>query len=179
MRHGVDVETPPPSRLVTNLLCHRYWRARHRGHRRTASGSSDTSLRIWDLADTSGLEEPVRTLSGHTQLVRAVRFDVERDLLVSGSYDGRIGVWRFSTGAAVSACSRAGRGRAKAAQRRRLTRVTDTGLHPAIHVASHQKTPPPGDLLYWISTPIEPPETSLAYVYRVQFNDCVLMAERC
>ena len=47
------------------------------------SGSSDNSIRIWDIEHGTCL----RTLEGHEELVRCIRFDNKR--IVSGAYDGK------------------------------------------------------------------------------------------
>lgn len=43
--------------------------------------------RLWDIECGSCL----RTLEGHEELVRCIRFDSKR--IVSGAYDGKIKVW--------------------------------------------------------------------------------------
>ena len=47
------------------------------------SGSSDNTIRIWDIECGACL----RILEGHEELVRCIRFDSKR--IVSGAYDGR------------------------------------------------------------------------------------------
>lgn len=47
------------------------------------SGSSDNTIRLWDIEHGSCL----RTLEGHEELVRCIRFDDKR--IVSGAYDGK------------------------------------------------------------------------------------------
>ena len=51
------------------------------------SGSSDNTIRIWDIECGACL----RILEGHDELVRCIRFDSKR--IVSGAYDGKIKVW--------------------------------------------------------------------------------------
>ncbi len=51
------------------------------------SGSSDNTIRLWDIESGSCL----RVLEGHEELVRCIRFDNKR--IVSGAYDGKIKVW--------------------------------------------------------------------------------------
>ena len=51
------------------------------------SGSSDNTIRLWDIESGSCL----RVLEGHEELVRCIRFDDNR--IVSGAYDGKIKVW--------------------------------------------------------------------------------------
>ncbi len=46
------------------------------------SGSSDNTIRIWDIECGACL----RILEGHDELVRCIRFDSKR--IVSGAYDG-------------------------------------------------------------------------------------------
>lgn len=47
------------------------------------SGSSDNTIRIWDIECGACL----RILEGHDELVRCIRFDSKR--IVSGAYDGK------------------------------------------------------------------------------------------
>ena len=55
--------------------------------RLVVSGSSDNTIRLWDIECGACL----RTLEGHEELVRCIRFDSKR--IVSGAYDGKIKVW--------------------------------------------------------------------------------------
>mgnify|MGYP001792902745 CR=1 FL=1 len=48
------------------------------------SGSSDNTIRLWDIEFGSCL----RVLDGHEELVRCIRFDNKR--IVSGAYDGYV-----------------------------------------------------------------------------------------
>lgn len=50
--------------------------------RLVVSGSSDNTIRIWDIE--TGV--CFRVLEGHEELVRCIRFDSKR--IVSGAYDG-------------------------------------------------------------------------------------------
>jgi F-box and WD-40 domain protein 1/11 len=61
------------------------------------SGSRDKTLRIWDL-ETRRLRGP--PLTGHTQSVLCLQFDPteKEDVIISGSSDTNVIVWRFSTG---------------------------------------------------------------------------------
>lgn len=72
----------------------------------------------------------LRRIDAHNALVRAVAFDHARDIIVSGSYDGRVGVWEFST-----------------------------GRH-----------------LYWLTQQLPVDGSEPTYIYRVQFNDCAILA---
>lgn len=74
------------------------------------TGSRDSQLRVWRLPEVGSKryiqnslpsqesECPyfIRTLSGHTHSVRAI--SAHGDMLVSGSYDSFVRVWRISTG---------------------------------------------------------------------------------
>jgi len=68
--------------------------------RRVISGSSDTTIRIFDIQ--TGIEEGY--LKGHTDLVRSVgvfpgkRVCEEEELIVSGGYDEQVYVWAMVTG---------------------------------------------------------------------------------
>jgi WD40 repeat protein len=57
-----------------------------------ASGSNDTTIRLWEVASGS----LVRTLSGHTSWVTSVAFSPDGRLLASGSYDATIKLWDVS-----------------------------------------------------------------------------------
>jgi WD40 repeat protein len=57
-----------------------------------ASGSSDRTIKLWDVA--TGRE--VRTLSGHTDIVTSVAFSPDGRLLASGSDDKTIKLWDIS-----------------------------------------------------------------------------------
>ena len=61
------------------------------------SGSRDKTLRIWDL-ETRRLRSP--PLTGHSQSVLCLQFDPgeNEDIIISGSSDTSVIVWRFSTG---------------------------------------------------------------------------------
>ncbi|KAJ9215249.1 hypothetical protein DTO166G4_3134 [Paecilomyces variotii] len=61
------------------------------------SGSRDRSVRVWDL-DTKRLWH--RPLMGHTKSVLCLQFDPSpsEDVIISGSSDKNVIVWRFSTG---------------------------------------------------------------------------------
>jgi NACHT domain- and WD repeat-containing protein len=63
------------------------------GHR-VVSGSSDKTLRVWELATGTCL----KTLEGHTDLVKAVAVTSDGHLAVSGSWDCTLRVWNLATG---------------------------------------------------------------------------------
>src|SRR5208283_4112065 len=58
-----------------------------------ASGSGDTTVKLWDVA--SGRE--LRTLSGHTAVVLSVAFSSD-GTLASGSVDNTIKLWDVASG---------------------------------------------------------------------------------
>jgi WD40 repeat protein len=62
---------------------------------RLASGSSDTTVRIWD-AETGALQQ---TLEGHAGWVRSVAFSHDGRRLASGSDDKTVRIWDAETGA--------------------------------------------------------------------------------
>jgi F-box/WD-40 domain protein MET30 len=57
-----------------------------------ASGSYDTTIKIWDMES----REEIRTLRGHTLGVRCLQFDNKQ--LVSGSLDCTVRIWDWVTG---------------------------------------------------------------------------------
>ncbi|MBE9008546.1 trypsin-like peptidase domain-containing protein [Fortiea sp. LEGE XX443] len=61
--------------------------------RTLASGSSDKTIKIWNIA--TGRE--IRTLNGHSELVNSVAFSPDSKTLASGSYDKTIKIWNVAT----------------------------------------------------------------------------------
>jgi WD40 repeat protein len=62
-----------------------------------ASGSGDATIKLWEVASGS----LVRTLSGHTSVVRSVAFSPDGRLLASGSADATIKLWEVASGSLV------------------------------------------------------------------------------
>ncbi|KAJ5519971.1 hypothetical protein N7463_000424 [Penicillium fimorum] len=62
-----------------------------------ASGSNDTTVRIWDLATQQGTSTPV----GYDNQVRSVAWSRDGSQLVSG-HDGRVMIWNPDTGRCIS-----------------------------------------------------------------------------
>lgn len=60
------------------------------------SGSRDLTIKVWDMKSRRCL----RTLKGHRRSVLCLQFDSspEEDIIVSGSSDSDVIIWRFSTG---------------------------------------------------------------------------------
>lgn len=61
-----------------------------------ATGSYDTTIKIWDM-ETG---EELRTLTGHTSGIRCLQFDDTK--LISGSIDRTLKVWNWRTGECIS-----------------------------------------------------------------------------
>ncbi|KAL3710578.1 hypothetical protein TMatcc_004374 [Talaromyces marneffei ATCC 18224] len=61
-----------------------------------ATGSYDTTIKIWDM-ETG---EELRTLTGHTSGIRCLQFDETK--LISGSIDRTLKVWNWRTGECIS-----------------------------------------------------------------------------
>lgn len=61
-----------------------------------ATGSYDTTIKIWDI-DTG---KELRTLRGHTSGIRSLQFDDTK--LISGSLDRTLKVWNWRTGECMS-----------------------------------------------------------------------------
>jgi len=55
-----------------------------------ASGSADTTIRIWDTCTST----PKTTLTAHKSQILALAWDAEMKFLISADKDGGIGVWR-------------------------------------------------------------------------------------
>ncbi|HTU19960.1 MAG TPA: protein kinase [Gemmataceae bacterium] len=62
-----------------------------------ASGSSDNTVRVWDLA--TGIQR--HKLEGHSAGVASVPFSPDGKLLASASHDGTIALWDLASGARV------------------------------------------------------------------------------
>ena len=65
---------------------------------RVASGSADTTIRIWDISTGKVIGRP---LKGHTSFVNSIAFSPDGTRIVSGSWDTTIRIWDSSTGKAV------------------------------------------------------------------------------
>ena len=65
---------------------------------RAVSASSDTTLKVWDLA--SGQE--IRTLTGHTDTVSGVAMTPDGSCAVSASEDETFKVWDLARGACLA-----------------------------------------------------------------------------
>ncbi|KAK6605130.1 Vegetative incompatibility protein HET-E-1-like protein 7 [Botrytis cinerea] len=59
-----------------------------------ASGSRDTTVRLWDVATG----ESLKTLEGHSEWVESVAFSPDGKVVASGSYDKTIRLWDVATG---------------------------------------------------------------------------------
>ena len=59
-----------------------------------ASGSSDTTIRLWDIA--TGVQQ--QTFTGHGGSVDSVAFSLDGSILASGSNDTTIRLWNVATG---------------------------------------------------------------------------------
>ena len=59
-----------------------------------ASGSYDTTIRIWDV-ETG---EELKTLSGHTDWVNSLAFSPDGKTLASGGWDHTVRLWDLASG---------------------------------------------------------------------------------
>ena len=70
---------------------------------RLVSGSTDLTIKVWDLSisvNWSSIACRV-TMVGHTDTVRCVQMDQDRDMVISGSYDTTLKVWELKTGICI------------------------------------------------------------------------------
>ena len=77
---------------------------------RLVSGSADKTARLWrldSLMASPGAEgmKSVRTLSGHTAWVNAVKLYDGATRCATGSADGQVRLWRCSSGECIATCS--------------------------------------------------------------------------
>lgn len=79
---------PPRPGKILSLV---YW-----GPERIVVGASDNSVRVWDLATN----KEMYLLAGHTGSVSALAWDARADLLISGSFDTTVRIWRLQPAAA-------------------------------------------------------------------------------
>ena len=64
------------------------------GQTLASSGSSDSTIQLWNVANGTHL----RTLKGHTEMVRTLAFSPDGKILVSGSDDDTLRTWDTNTG---------------------------------------------------------------------------------
>ncbi|MEJ5253295.1 MAG: FlgD immunoglobulin-like domain containing protein [Armatimonadota bacterium] len=66
-----------------------------------ATGSDDTTVKIWRVQDRGLSVTPVHTLQGHSSWVNAVAFSQNGQYLASASRDGTVRVWNVASGETV------------------------------------------------------------------------------
>jgi WD40 repeat protein len=64
---------------------------------RIATGGTDHAIRIWNATDGSLL----RTLTGHTEMLRSVQFSRDGHHLLSAAHDGSVRIWDAETGMVI------------------------------------------------------------------------------
>jgi parallel beta-helix repeat protein len=84
----LSVAFSPDGRLLASGSC---------GQRNSIGGCIQGEIKLWDVASGS----LVRTLTGHTGVVRSVAFSPDGRLLASGSYDDTIKLWEVASGREV------------------------------------------------------------------------------
>ncbi|MDB9429667.1 serine/threonine protein kinase [Microcystis aeruginosa CS-555/01A07] len=92
--------SPPVSPLDKTLTGHSNW-VYSVGYspdgRYLASGGSDNTIKIWEVATGKQL----RTLTGHSDFFRSVVYSPDGRYLASGSFDKTIKIWEVATGREV------------------------------------------------------------------------------
>jgi len=78
-------------------------RCLHLAGSRLASGSNDSSIKLWELAVRPTWSHIAcrRTLLGHANTVRCLQMDLDADSLISGSYDATLRMWSPETGVCI------------------------------------------------------------------------------
>ncbi|PMB47616.1 protein kinase [Fischerella thermalis CCMEE 5330] len=66
-----------------------------------ASGSSDTTIKLWDLESGKLLRSLGRWFSGHSSMVSSVAFSPDGEILASAGWDETIKLWLISSGKAI------------------------------------------------------------------------------
>src|SRR5205823_12570375 len=64
--------------------------------RTVASGSSDGTVRLWNVTDPAHPAPLGRPLTGHTNTVSSIAFNREGNILVSGSGDDTVRLWNVA-----------------------------------------------------------------------------------
>ena len=63
---------------------------------RIASCSYDKTIKIWK-SNPPYIDIPIKVLRGHSNYVNSLLYIKERDIMISGSYDGTLCLWNMST----------------------------------------------------------------------------------
>ena len=63
---------------------------------RIASCSNDKTIKIWK-SNPPYSDIPIKVLKGHSYYVYSLLYIIERDILISGSYDKTLHIWNMST----------------------------------------------------------------------------------
>jgi WD40 repeat protein len=71
-------------------------------NRRLAAGGTDNRIQIWDLEGRQATSQ----LVGHTGTVAALACDRSGAILVSGSYDTTLRIWKLGDGPVAATASR-------------------------------------------------------------------------
>ena len=63
---------------------------------RIASCSADKTIKIWK-SNPPYSDTPIKVLEGHSSYVNSLLYIKERDIMISGSFDGTLRLWNMST----------------------------------------------------------------------------------